>query len=93
MEQKKGGDGVVVLIDFDANTDQWLAVCGDPGCPNTGEFARSDGGSPIEHDQIWITGARHEEFFHDGDGQIWYDALLTVRPHPVPHPSWKGKKP
>lgn len=93
MEQKKAAEGVVVLIDFDNKAEQWFAVCGDPGCPNTGEFARSDGGSPIEHDQVWITGAGHEEFFHGGDGRIGHKALLSVRPYPVPNPSWKGKRP
>jgi hypothetical protein len=33
---------------------------------------------------VWLTGVRHEEHFHDGDGQLDYDALISVRPYPVP---------
>jgi hypothetical protein len=75
---------IITLIDFDEKAGQWLAICGSPDCPNTGEFARSDGSTPEEHDMVWLTGVRHEEHFHDGDGQLDYDALISVRPYPVP---------
>ncbi len=80
----ESAEQVVTLIDFDTEHGQWTASCGDPDCPNTGEFARSDGGSPEEHDMIWLTGVRHEEHFHGGDGKLDCDALISVRPYPVP---------
>lgn len=75
---------VVTLIDFDVRHGQWTVSCGDVGCPDTGEFARSDGGSPEEHDMIWLTGVLHEKHFHGGDGLLDCDALISVRPYPVP---------
>lgn len=74
----------ITVIDFDTTTDQWLAVCANPDCPDVGEFARSEGSTPEEHDMIWVTGVLHEKHFHGGDGQLNYDALISVRPYPVP---------
>lgn len=89
--KKKPVAKVITMIDFDDKTGQWLALCGSPSCPNHGEFARSDHGTPEDHDMVWLTAVKHEQLFHDGNGMVDADSLLSVRAYPVPSPSWKAK--
>lgn len=68
---ERPGDGPTMMIDFDEEADQWTGHCSEHGRI----FQRA--ANADDHNVVLMLLARHDEFDHDGDGNIYWQDWLT----------------